>query len=49
MATEEFINVEFLEMLFHGIVAFLAILFVIVFTYVLINHFTKKKKKDENE
>ncbi len=44
MPAEEFINIEFFEMLFHGIVAFLALLFVIVLTYVIIKHFTKKEE-----
>ncbi len=45
MPAEEIIDMEFFELLFQGIVAFLVVLFLVVLTYVIYRHF--KKSGDE--
>lgn len=49
MELGQFINVEFFEMLFQGIVAFLVLLFLIVLTYVVYRHFAKTDEEKEVE
>ncbi len=41
------LDLEFFELLFQGIVAFLVILFLIVLVYVIYRHFSKKGKVQE--